>query len=342
MSMVGNKRARISSGDRTSDDTGGDAGNGGHEETQLDPISRGWKIQRGIPSYTHARLPFVWEFRVAEGVTYAADYGFRMTSPYDPIIGSTETDINPGTGYTPAAALQAEGVDARGDAAKYVAFWDYFSGMYKYYSTLSCRYKMTIENTGHDKMFAHEMFVTKTTPPVSASNFDMMIWKGVKSHLLHPHSRFTEPSNESNNTYDSIGTFDVNIADTNINNQATSTPVVNKIGNPIAYITGEYRPGQTDHEVIEDEDVSIFTPVTQNPSLREALLVRIRPYNNASVPAAGSTDNQTRNLSLIIHFECEYLVEFKELTDNLRWPVSRNPVRIETTSNPTFIGTTVT
>ena len=90
--------------------------------------------------------------------------------------------------------------------------------------------------------------------------------------------------------------------------------------------------------VQEDSAVSIWTSVSANPTLKEALLVRIKPYDNATVPSAGDTNSYERDLTYTITVECEYLVEFKELKEGLRWPVTRNPLTVTISSDPRNIG----
>ncbi|QKK82939.1 hypothetical protein 2 [Nicoomyvirus llwydnae] len=299
----------------------------GVQETQLDPIREGWHIFRGPPDYTHAVIPWVYEQQLTTS-TYARDYAFRMTSPYDPLQDSSLQDANPGTGVANVTVPQDS--DAR-NFANTAAYWEFYASMYKYYHVLGCRYRIRIENRGNERFYVHHMFVTKSNPPATASNWDMMIWPDTVSQLCHPHSIFysvdvanqqiREVSNVNND--DGIMNVDSDPNDKEANGQA----VQNKVGQTFVYIEGEYRPGDADRQVHEDSDVNIWTLVNQNPTLREALLVRLRAYDNATPGnGGGDTFNYNRPLTFNISVECEYLVEFKELQDALRWPTNRNPL----------------
>lgn len=329
-------RSRMSAPSNARDDTGSDAGNGGHEETQLDRIASGWKIFRGPPTYTHAVLPWIYEQQLSTP-EFVRDYTFRMTSPYDPIHDGAATDINIGAGV--ASAVQAQAVDTKNQFGRNVAYWDYYASMYKYYSVLGCRYKVRVENLSTEKFFVHAMYVTNTNPPANASNWDMRIWKGVRSYLAHPYHRTTTSTSPQINMVeiDNLN-MDYDTMVGSATNNAASQIIQNPTGSPFVYITGEYRPGQADQMIHEDDAVSIWTPVTANPTLREALMIRIKPYDNATPSLAGSADNYQRQLTYNLSVECEYLVEFKELNEGLRWPISRNPLTVTITTNPQAVG----
>lgn len=340
MSTVGRKRTP--DGQLKSINTNGEAGDGGHHETQMDPIVKAWQIHRGPPDYTHARLPWVFEQNV-DLVEYERDWTFRMTSPYDPYISTSFSDINIGAGF--ASANTASIADIKGlETGANVAFWDYYASMYGYYSVLSCRYRIRIENLSNEKFFAHAMFVTNTNPPSNASNNDMRIWKGVNSYLLHPKMVFTRAgtnvifqAEEDATNYDAETmnpSTQINQDTLTAGNALGDQAVGNPLGSSIAYISGEYRPGQADQQIHEDADVSIWTSVAANPGLREALMIRVRPYDNASVPNSGDANNYQRQFVYNVTAEIEYLVEFKELNNLIRWPTSRNPISINVNTNP--------
>lgn len=340
MSTIGRKRTPDGVA-RVSDDTGGDAGNGGHEETQLDRIQRGWKIQRGLPEYQHARLPWIYE-QQARITSHVTDWGFRMTSIYDPFIVSNAFDIDPGAAVTRAFKLAPEvggvGPDTRQDSGRNVAFFDFWTSLYLYYSVISCRYKVRVENLSHEKFWVHSMFVTNTNPPSEASSHDMLLWKGVKSQLVQPYFKFSEPDSVRVRQQEAIDNNDDNdvmeLATTDNNSAVAAQFISNPTGSNFAYIQGEYHPGTADKEIHLDDAVSIWTSVNANPTLREALMIRIRPYDNASVSPLGTAVPQERDLTYNITVECEYLVEFKELNAAVRWPVTRNPATVIFATDP--------
>jgi hypothetical protein len=270
------------------------------------------------------------------------DWVFRMTSPYDPLCDGVSNDINIGAGV--ARAVTAPLGDAKNDFARNVAYWDYYASLYNYYSVISCRYKVRVENHSLDKFYVHSMFVTNTNPPANASNWDMLIWKGVKSQLIHPIGRFADQNTNAFNHREEDGVqmdLDPPINPLNINQGAlasTQQIVHNPVGSSFCYIAGEYRPGQNDQMIHEDADVNVWAAVNSNPSLREGLLIRVRPYDNSSVPTAGDGNTYERFLSYNISVEIEYLVEFKELDPEIRWPTNRNPIIVINNNDPRSAG----
>lgn len=315
---------------------------GGHKETQLDPIKTAWQIHRGPPSYTHAVLPWVFEYKLDQALLQATvggananwetwDFGFRMTSIYDPYIATIPVDENSGAGVRLQSRLASEVGDSRTAPGLGVGFLSYYATMYKYYSVLGCRYKVTIENLSNEKMFAYKMFCNDTNPPAEASNWDMMLWTAVEDKaLLHPHIRYTtNTANGETQMREAAGGMLIDddapgLEDTNWG----GVGYVNMTGSKFATFAGEYRPGQHQHEIHQDTDVEIWTPVNQNPKLREALLIRLKPYDNATENAPSGSNAFGSKLSFNIHVECEYLVEFKELQPYIRWPVNRNPISV--------------
>lgn len=307
---------------------------GGHHETGLDPIRTGFEIHRGPPNYTHVVLPWIYEeFFTSSTPFNTKDFGIRMTSPYDPFIESTLTDNNAGAGTSLDYALQSDAFDSRTSKGYGVAYWDFYKNLYKYYSVMGCRYKVHVENLSSEKFFVHTMYINNTDPPGTASNWDMMIWQGVQSHLVHPIHRWASGSaiNQEEETGQMI---DDDTLDPTTGNSSGSY-VANPVGSSFAVIAGEYRPGMANHEIHQDDDVEIWTPVTRNPTLREALLIRIKPYDVATAPVTpGDANDYNRPLTFTIRVTCEYLCEFKELDERLRWPVSRNPLTTTISTNP--------
>lgn len=304
---------------------------GGHQETQLDPIASGWQLQPGPPDHTHVVLPFIYE-RQYQAQQYsdfnAMDFAVRMTSPYDPIVdpGSTN-DLNAGLGAQSHRTVLSEGADTRTDRGL-TAYYSFYSTLYKYYSVLGCRYRIRVENLSHEKFYVHQMFINNDRPNPNASNWDMLLWRGVNSKLVTPIMRFGDSTKvwhtESN---------DYGVEDDDMNSAATTNASGtitgfsrNPIGSPMAVFAGEYRPGDYQREIKLDDDVEIWTAVAANPTLPELLFLRVRAYDNATPPLAGDLNTYNRRLTFNITVECEYLVEFKELRDEFYRPASRNPI----------------
>ena len=91
-------------------------------------------------------------------------------------------------------------------------------------------------------------------------------------------------------------------------------------------ISGQYRPGDYTRDIHTDNLVENWTLVNTNPALAERLHFRIRGVNNNLNPPLGDTNNWGTNLRYHVQVRVEYLVEFKELRDGLKYPVSSQPL----------------
>lgn len=307
-------------------DTMPEGQNAGAKETPLDPIV---DIERGVPSWQYASLPYNHSW-VWQGHTLCYDWGYRMTSPLNADISVNDAvDLNSGAGRANVYGFKP--TDTPGDGSK--AMWfDFYASIYKYYSVVGCRYNILIENLSHEDIWVHEMFVSKTTPPLEADNNDILNWPNVKSHYVRSIGaaiaannieKQNEPVNKSNEG------DDVQMGGTTANFESQNH--IRNEGSSIIKLSGHYRPGDYTRDIAQDADVERWTAVDQSPTLREALLLRFKPtrnfYNN------NNADNYDRYLTFKITTQLEYLVEFKELKDGLKWPIKNQPavVSINTT-----------
>lgn len=315
--------------------------NNGNHETELDPIKTGFEIHRGPAQYTHVSLPFVWSESVSPAVVATHDYGFRMTSPYDPFIGRVATDTNTGTGVSNAQLVQNEASDLYTKQGYMTGWYRFYAQMYRYYSVLACRYKITVENNSHEPMMVHAIMMNDVSPPIQASNNDMMLWQGVKSQLVNPKMSWASSSGVTVNEIAGEDFDDDTMGQTQNTAAGSTAYVANPNGQSICVFAGEYRPGDYDNEIHLDEQVSTWTRTNTNPTLREALLLRIKPRDSATAPSAGNASTYGRVLSWNIRVEIEFLCEFKELDSRLRWPVNRNPLGIAINDDPGSVPTGV-
>jgi len=336
-----NKKRKFDQANITSRNSSNGTDNG-HEKTPADIVNPAWGLAPGPPSYTHVVLPFIYEREHTHSYDsdeiYTYDRGFRMTSVYDPVINNlAAVDLNVGVGRANAHTMAADAGEPRTNNAEAVAYFDYYSSLYKYYSVVGCRYKIRVENLSHEKFFVHQMFVNAETPPAVASNWDILLWKGVKSQLLHPKGIAADTTQVHNHeivdeNYDDAGDM---VVDTITNMSGVNAYTLsNPIGSSMVYFTGEYHPGDHDHMIALDNDVEIWTAINANPKLREAILLRIKPYENSSPPVLGDANNYERRISFNITVELNYLVEFKELDIRARYPINRNPISIFYNSDP--------
>lgn len=308
----------------TTTNMGGDADGGGSgmdaglKET---PLDNPYVIYRGPPDYTFASLPFTQTEQKNLTNVYAFDHYFRMTSPYDCTVESVAQDLNTGIG-TATAYTETE------NSIWKARWFDYYAGLYKYYHVVGCQYNVFIENLSGQPIWAYCMFYNDTIPNNGASNEDMQLWNGVqykyldRRHLAVTSSGFIETDEENlgNQKFQEDQTTTAAAS-----NYETTNNVAN-FGKSKCVFSGEYKPGQFRREIHLDSEVENWTAVTTNPSLPEKLLIRIKGLNeaiNENDAITYGTDIKYR-----IQTKLNYLVEFKELVDGLRWPVRRQPVTV--------------
>ena len=312
--------ARMNLGDSKMDGDG-DATKQRHQETALDPVKMDWQIFRGPPDFTHVSLPAIF---INNANTFVKMYeaGIRLTSPYQPFYSTTSSDINPdAAGVT--TVLSASGV------APFGAQWyGLYASMYRYYSVLSCRYRITAENYGSEPIWMHVMKYNQEPPPANASNEDMYLWKGNTSYYMTPHATWYD--NSTNTGGDRSHTVGYDVEDNVIGvgvDTANSRVGVSRRNNAVIIHSDQYQSGDFRREVALDSEVSTWTAVNTNPSYPENLLVRFNT-DEASTGLAGDNLNRNRRLQVNVRIEVEYLVEFKELSPEVRYPTRRDPITI--------------
>lgn len=299
-----------------------------------DPIHQGWSLAPGPPTYTHTVLPYIHEEKIfGYNDKNMTEHGYRMTSIYDPGVQTVTSDIQVGTGITNAGTLNP--LDSKNSNNGICAYATYYTSLYKYYSVVGCRYSVTVENLGHERFMAHLLFHNETSPPYAASNHDMMLWKGVQSKVLYPKMIFADAVTVKSMEMKNGTNFDSASGTLENTTNGYETGNAQYQGRGIVHFSGEYRPGQYDQEVVLDTDSETWTDVNANPKLPEILNLRIKTYDNTSVAATSQSNVATlRSFNYIIRVQLTYLVEFKELKDAIRWPVTRNPIAVQVNEDP--------
>lgn len=300
-------------------------GSGKDEGVKETPVDDVMNVSRGPPDYTFATLPFMYD-QVSDDTNWAGQWTFRMTSPYDCSVSSSYTDQNAGTGTARTATPFADGVAESQEKARW---FDFYASMYKYYHVVSCRWRVTFENMSGEDLWVHQMYSNATNPPETASNQDMLLWRDCKSHYVPSGWKSITSQGEKE---------DVDMKD-NVKNEQTggtlgaSTNQNFETGNivsstgprgPILQFSGQYAPGDFDREIRTDSLVENWTAVTTNPALPERMFFRVRPQWEA----LGTNDafDYQRNIKYRFRVELEYLTEFKELKDGLKWPINQQPI----------------
>lgn len=325
--IFGNPAKFLPTGNLMTGETKGEGGSNNAQGLTETPVDHVVNVTRGPPDYTFVSLPIIREEYVNESF-WSRDHTWRMTSPYDTFVtrGGTQ-DLNTGAG---TATVDAQLVDggAGDNTAQSCRWFSFYAGMYNYYHTVSCRWVCTIENYSSFPFYVHEIYHNETEPPPGATNHDMMLWPGVKSHYVGTHAqamtstgrveRNDKPSATAENREDATMQSGDDVETTN---EITSRGL-----GPVLTISGSYEPGDFKRLIHLDSMVENWTSVTGNPALSERLTLRIRHASDGiSLNSANSYD---KTLVYNIKMKCEYLVEFKELKMQLRFPIQRQPITV--------------
>ena len=216
-----------------------------------------------------------------------------------------------------------------------LAWFDYYAGMYNYYHVISCQYHVYIENHSGEPIWAYQMFYNEDLPPVGGSNQDIQLWPGVKYHYLkEPYVSVVSGGwLERGNMVNDIVDEDMNQGADN-DTYESSNNVVSRGGSTSCTFSGEYKPGQFRREIRLDSQVENWTSTNTNPSLPERLLIRIKPTNDRY--STNSTSNAGDDFRCLVRVHLNYLVEFKELKQELRYPVQRQPIKHNHPSRPHY------
>lgn len=323
--------------------TPGSGLNKGLTETPVDPVP--WnKIARGPPDYQYASLPYTWQTLIREN-TNVTDVSFRMTSPLDPFPQSRDaSDLNTGAGTALAITSTANDgrvsglVDVWGASARW---YDFYASMYNFYHVVKCRWWMTMENLSAEPMYVHMTYYNDITPPLNATNEDIMNWRECESHLVGTHHHLaTQDLGEVATRHEATNYLNVESGPgndgmmnaKNATNGTSSDYIQSRGTGPILKLSGSYAPGDFQRQIRLDSEVENWTSVDANPSLPERLLLRFKPFLNQF--SNNSANSFNRTLKWRVTFRCEYLVEFKELKSTLRWPIERQPLIATIQANP--------
>lgn len=290
------------------------------------PVDVPYNVTRGPPDETFVTLPHIETGVYQMSDTFMSDHAFRMNSPYDPHVNSS--NVSPAILPGMATSL----ADGDPDGVTTPARWyNLYSSLYQYYSVVSTRYNIYVENLSSEPLWVHCMFYNETNPPVEATNQDMLGWKGVRTKLLS--SPFAFWDNNGFRVTQGNATTTINDGDDQMNeadpstalnsNYAAAQGATSRGGNISCVFSGEYRPGDFKREIILDSQVENWTSINTNPTLPERLLIRVKP-DNPGIPVNGTGAGDDFKYKLTA--EIEYLVEFKELSTYVKWPVANQPV----------------
>ena len=300
-------RARMDSRQQQDDPMQGEqlmaarAGGGGNNPVSKEtPISQGVGLSYGLPETHTAIIPW----------TTFVSYGFldhdaplqlqlRMNAIWDMMANSVTTLASAGT--IAAKAFHTRPVGPGGVNTALMTFpqtpstgateqpqWrNYFAALYDYYTVLSCKYRITINHTTN----------VRGTDAIVGVQFDTYSDTATTTGNVMPQTKLIEALH-----YKGIN-WKVIRAATSENNSDTALTV----------IEGVYKPGQAKRNIIDDGDVKTWTATgTTLPNLKEILTL-----NLWKAPLSyGIPDNICGNIQI----ELQYIVQFKDLKQQARYP----------------------
>ena len=299
----------------------------GLKETPIDDV---WNVQRGPPKYQFATLPFMYDTRY-DGTFTMRQAAFRMTSPYNVLVATSNSDVNAGAGSSSKSAYVADSGDATAQKARW---YDYYSAQYKYYHVVGCRWHLTVENYGNNPFWIHQLYYNDVEPPITADNNDILLWDEVNSYYVGTHAVAVLSSGklEENQTNSNDTNMDTSNNPTNATaNFETGNNIQSRSRGPVVQMSGQYQTGDVKRDIRLDSEVENWTAVAANPALPERLLFRFQTQNNQQETNSANSTDQIFSFRFFIRLE--YLVEFKELKDELKWPTIKQPISITVDSN---------
>lgn len=318
---------------RTQVQMSSEGGSGNEHGLKETPVDDPYVVYRGPPDYTFCSLPWKYDALTSFSNYYAVDYTLRMTSPYDCFVSQSTSDLNASTGSTNVMTTVSDGSDASPQTARW---FSYYAGMYNYYHVISCKYHVFIENDHGEPIWAYLIFHNDTSPPNAATNQDIQCWPDVKYHYLSaPYKAIQSSGRAERNDMDIAENNEAATAQADSDTFETGNHVTSRSGETTCSFVGEYKPGQFKREIRLDSEVENWTSTAANPALTERMTIRIKPQADAI--GLNDTTNYGDDMRFRIRFSLNYLVEFKELKDGLRWPVQRQPISVTINNSVTSL-----
>lgn len=282
------------------------AGGGGNPVSKETPISSYPSLSYGLQETHTTILPWTGWVSVpftTTGVPTILE--LRMNTPYDFFVtGVTQVAAN----VTPApiaAALYNKPMQPDGTILTAVAFpqginngtaveqpaWRQFWGqLYEYYTVLGCEYKITIIN------------------PVTTAGASGIIGQSYESYSTTAGA--TGNTTPTSNLYDMMALKGMQFT---VVDENGGSPLQNR-----TVIQGRYKPGQAHRNIVNDGDVKTWTKTDFDnvaaglPTLTEILRLYFWRGALATTNVGGCN----------MQIELKYIVQFKDLRANAKWPVS--------------------
>lgn len=286
---------------------GGDSGGSGSnlQRKSETPIDRKYyAIYRPFPNTHQVLMPYLsrWNATVAGNDNGSVRFKLRMNSIYD--IFNTDF-IN---SYTEGPST----ADAQTGNINQPQMRNYWAQIYKYYTVVACKYKVTIRmNTStrtKGQVMVYKYEHTQTDPPLFQPDQATVLEHKFRQH--HPNCEF-----KALNTNGGFGQQQTNpgattasIASDKIQNGIEPWQP-NYINNTVTF-TGVWHYGDIDHEIIDDDFTENWTPMGETP----------KSYENHTYIIQQSYFRESNVACSITYFvDLEYIVQLKDLTSGWKW-----------------------
>lgn len=282
------------------------AGGGPNPVSKETPISRYPTLTYGLQETHTTILPWTgWASVPFTTTGVPTILELRMNTPYDFFItGVTQVAAN----ITPAPITQGvynkpiqpdgtiltavafpQGIN-NGTAVEQPAWRQYWGQLYEYYTVLGCEYKITIVN------------------PVTTYGASGIIGQSYESYSTTAGA--TGNTTPTSNLYDMMALKGMRFT---VVDENGGTPLQNR-----TVIQGRYKPGQAHRNIVNDGDVKTWTKTDFDnvaaglPTLTEILRLYFWRGALATTNVGGCN----------MQIELKYIVQFKDLRANAKWPVS--------------------
>lgn len=259
-------------------------------ETEVDQLN--YAIYRPFPATHQVLMPLHFDLSLTNNSGQANRVKFRLNSIYD-CVSTTFT-----SNYTNPAPATDQG-DANYYRPQMRKWWQTF---YRYYTVIACKYRITIimdsRSTSPGQLMFYAYKHGQQDPPIYDGNNQLMPHK---YRMHHPNVEFKAIN--TNGGYDVQKIYETT-GDAPADQWATTPYIPNSLNNTIEF-TGKWRPGDIDHEVLEDQYSETWTIFGKTPTNHEYLTIL---YQEGRYKGVG-----LNNVAFRMFIDMEYIVQLKDL-----------------------------
>nr|QKK82944.1 hypothetical protein 3 [Forsythia suspensa parvo-like virus] len=280
------------------------------------PISRYPSLSYGLQETHTTIIPFRSYCSVkASNYELPQKMEFRLNSIYDivkhQVSGTTTTTAALGDGIYNYKLINGAGsqvgtkfalfpstLTAGSDSTERPFWRDYWASFYEYYTVLGCKYKITIVNTtsnvtfpgGGDMEFAYEM------------------------------DSYSQAQGAAGNVM-TVGPYHEVRGYKNVKWTTAHAGIPINSNDYVTTIAGEYRPGMVRHNIVNDGDIKTWTKISDgSPTNTDTLVILAFPGDMAMSTRVKDDTTTISNLGCNVRIELDYIVQFKDLQSQARYP----------------------